>query len=140
MRDCSRLLLAGCGVVQRGNVGFSVLVSHLANHFETMKNNSLESFWNQQAAWSQATFGLDSERGPSGPLKHLAKEAIEAQKNPTDIMEYVDCLFLVFDSARRAGFTYAEIRDSAFQKLEINQKRKWQTPSKSDEAVEHVRD
>lgn len=97
------------------------------------------TFWPAQAEWSQATFGLDSERGPIGPLKHLAKEVAEVQKNPTDLMEFVDCLFLIFDSTRRAGFTFDDLRKAAWQKLEINKARKWQTPPKGDEAIEHVR-
>jgi hypothetical protein len=101
---------------------------------------SLEAFWRQQAAWSQATFGPDSERGPIGPLKHLAKEVAEVMQDPTDLMEFVDCLFLIFDSTRRAGFTFAELRAAAWKKLEINKARKWQAPPKGDEAIEHVRD
>lgn len=33
-------------------------------------------FWKDQAIWSQATFGTDEERGPVGPLKHLALEVL----------------------------------------------------------------
>ena len=40
-----------------------------------------QQFWDQQAEWSRATFGSDTERGPLGPLKHLEKEAKEAQEN-----------------------------------------------------------
>jgi hypothetical protein len=103
-------------------------------------NASLEAFWQHQAAWSQATFGADSERGPIGPLKHLAKEVAEVMQDPTDLMEFVDCLFLIFDSTRRAGFTFEQLRDAAWRKLEINKARKWQTPPKGDEAIEHVRE
>jgi hypothetical protein len=34
---------------------------------------TLERFWHELSTWSQATFGLDVERGPQEPLKHLAK-------------------------------------------------------------------
>lgn len=98
------------------------------------------TFWPAQAEWSQNTFGPDNERGPIGPLKHLAKEVAEVMQDPTDLMEFVDCLFLIFDSTRRAGFTFEELRDAAWKKLEINKARKWQTPPKGDEAIEHVRD
>jgi ParB family transcriptional regulator, chromosome partitioning protein len=100
---------------------------------------TLELFWKEQADWSQATFGLDSERGPIGPLKHLAKEAVEAQKDPTDLMEFVDCLFLTFDATRRAGFTYEQLLEGAWRKLEINKARQWTKPAKGDEPVEHDR-
>lgn len=98
----------------------------------------LAPFWNSQAEWSQATFGTDAERGPMGPLKHLAKEVAEAMKDPTDLMEFVDCLFLVCDATRRAGFRVDDLMAAAWQKLEINKARQWSKPT-SDEPVEHVR-
>ena len=115
-------------------------------------HSKAEQFWNEQAAWSRATFGSDHERGPLGPLKHLEKEAKEAQDSifgiisvpPRDTQEHleeeiVDCLFLTFDAARRAGMSFDELFEVAFRKLEVNKNRKWQT-SKPGEAVEHVRD
>jgi len=102
-------------------------------------DTNLKPFWEAQAEWSQATFGLDSERGPIGPLKHLEKEAGEAQKDPKDLMEYVDCLFLVCDATRRAGFTVEDLMVAAWGKLVINKARKWQKPTNPNEAVEHVR-
>ena len=95
-------------------------------------------FANAQAEWSQATFGLDTERGPQGPLKHLAKEVQECLADPTDRMEYADLLFLVLDASRRANIPASELLDSCFEKLEINKARTWSKPS-SDEPVEHVR-
>lgn len=116
-----------------------------------------QQFWDQQAEWSRATFGSDTERGPLGPLKHLEKEAKEAQENAEWVQknpekfdgvkqntvelrtEIADCLFLTFDAARRAGMTLDELLDTAFKKLEINKKRKWNKPT-TDGAVEHVRE
>ena len=83
---------------------------------------------------------MDSERGPIGTLKHLAKEAKEAQDNPTDITEYADCLFLTIDAARRAGFSWRQLLQAAFNKLEVNKLRTWPKPVASDEPIEHVRD
>lgn len=102
-------------------------------------DTSIDEFCRQQAAWSQSVFGTDQERGPIGALKHLAKEAVEAQQKPDDIMEYVDCLFLTVDAARRAGFSWRTLLSAAWDKLEINRKRKWGKPT-SDEPVEHVRE
>jgi hypothetical protein len=89
--------------------------------------------------WSQATFGTDRERGPLGALKHLAKEAAEAQANPEDVTEYADCLILVLDAARRAGFDVRRLVQAAAEKLEVNKARRWPKPT-SDEPVEHVRE
>jgi hypothetical protein len=100
---------------------------------------TLDQFWEELGEWSQATFGSDTVRGPQGPLKHLAKEIEEALKAPDDLEEYADLLFLVFDAARRAGFTYGQLREAVSTKLEKNKSRKWGKPS-SDEPVEHIRD
>jgi hypothetical protein len=91
------------------------------------------------AEWSQQTFGPDNVRGPLGPLKHLEKEAREAQKEPTDLTEYADCLLLILDASRRAGFSVDQVIDAAFVKLEVNKARTWPKPV-DDMPVEHVRD
>lgn len=101
-------------------------------------NTDLRAFWQAQSEWSQATFGTDKERGPLGSLKHLAKEALEAQADPTDLMEFTDCLFLIFDATRRAGFTFDQLQEAAWQKLAINKARQWPKMGAND-AVEHVR-
>ena len=100
---------------------------------------SLSEFWDCLAEWSQATFGNDNVRGPSGPLKHLAKEVQEAIVKPDDLEEYADLLLLVFDSCRRAGFTFEDLRQASNVKLKVNRARIWGPPSASDEPIEHVR-
>lgn len=99
---------------------------------------SLSEFWEMQAQWSRATFGADNERGPKGPLLHLQKEVAEVLAKPDDLEEYVDCLFLVFDATRRAGFSFEDLRRMANQKLKKNMARRWQRPT-SDAPVEHDR-
>jgi NTP pyrophosphatase (non-canonical NTP hydrolase) len=109
----------------------------------------IRQFWNEQAAWSQATFGMDTERGPIGAVKHLRKEVDEVleilqyeEPNPYReklLEEFADCLFLLFDSCRRAGFGFKDLVRAAFVKLAKNKTRIWPTPTKSDEPVEHQR-
>lgn len=89
-----------------------------------------------QSKWSQATFGTDAERGPIGPLKHLALEAVEAQENPKDVTEYADCLLLILDASRRAGFHLGELIEAAVEKQAQNKLRTWAKPT-SDEPVMH---
>lgn len=96
-----------------------------------------EALWNEHSKWSQDTFGTDAEVGPIGPLKHLAKEAMEAEERPADFFEYADCLLLVMDSARRAGLTPMTLITAAHLKLETNKKRKWPEP-KDGEPREHI--
>jgi hypothetical protein len=98
----------------------------------------VHQFWVEHAAWSQATFGWDWERGPIGALKHLSKEALEAAENVGDLEEYADCLLLLFDATRRAGFSLDELLTAAFLKLDKNKKRQWQKPTAGDQPIEHV--
>ena len=102
---------------------------------------SFNRFWDEQSKWSQETFGPDTERDPIGPLKHLAKEAKEAQADPKDLKEYVDCQFLVVDAARRAGFTKEQLLEGCFEKLEENKNRDWPDwrTAPADEAIEHIK-
>lgn len=97
------------------------------------------NFWNGLSKWSQDTFGLDKDRGHYGPLLHLKKEVDEVLENPADIIKYADCIFLVYDAARRAGFSYEQLEQACFEKLQINKARAWPKPI-SDQPVEHVRE
>lgn len=108
-------------------------------------HNRPQQFWDEHAEWSQKTFGTDEERGPLGALKHLEKEAREAQNEVNGVRgnyklheEISDCLFLTFDAARRAGMTLDCLLDVAFRKLAKNKTRVWDKPN-GDEPVEHVR-
>ena len=95
----------------------------------------------RHANWSRKTFGPDSERGAIGPLNHLEKEIKEVQEAPGDIYEYVDCLLLVMDASRRAGFDQKQLIHAAYQKLEENKNRSWPDwkTSSLDNPMEHIR-
>lgn len=86
--------------------------------------------------WSEKTFGTSEERGPIGPLKHLQKEVEEALEAPDDASEYADCLILIIDAARRAGFDIDELLHATHCKMKINRHRKWAKPT-SDEPIFH---
>ncbi len=100
----------------------------------------LRELWVSQSEWSQKTFGTDQERGPIGALKHLEREAKEAWENPSDIVEYADCLLLILDASRRAGFALEALVDAACAKHEVNKGRTWPAPAEGDEPTEHVRE
>jgi len=96
----------------------------------------------KQQKWSEATFGNDMERGPLGALKHLEKEAREAQQavgTPEIRMELADCFLLIMDASRRAGIDIEDLIDAAREKHAINRMRTWPKPV-GDEPVEHVRE
>ncbi len=94
-----------------------------------------------QSEWSQATFGTDLQRGPIGTLKHLAKEVQECLNEPNDVKEYADCLILILDASRRAGFSADELVAAGLAKMAENRQRQWPPfdPANIDKPVEHVR-
>lgn len=75
--------------------------------------------------WASGTFGTAQQRGPVGPLHHLAKEANETAEDPTNIVEYADCLIIFLDAMWRAGFTLQQVVDAAHSKMKVNRARKW---------------
>lgn len=91
-----------------------------------------------QAAWSQATFGSDVERGPIGALLHLEREAREAAENPADVTEYADCLLLILDASRRAGLDPLKLIRAAQEKMKVNKSRVW-PKTVGDVPTEHAR-
>lgn len=76
----------------------------------------------EHAEWSQTTFG---NVGPTGPLKHLSKEALEAAAEPGDLSEWADMQFLLWDAQRRAGITDEQITQAMIEKLTVNKQREW---------------
>lgn len=115
----------------------------------------LEALLRRQAPWSDKQFGTPMERGPQGPLDHLADpekgEAFEAltaaqalakgvqdfrmKGVPTfqevealeqDLLEELaDCVLLLLDANRRAGFTYTHLVDRCYDKMGRNERREW---------------
>ncbi|EBA1889475.1 DUF550 domain-containing protein [Salmonella enterica] len=90
----------------------------------------------EHAEWSDATFG---DVGPIGPLKHLSKEALEAAAEPSDLSEWADMQFLLWDAQRRAGISDGEITAAMVEKLEINKSRQWPEP-KDGEPRLHIKE
>lgn len=108
-------------------------------NIELAERRTVHGLWDALADWSRKTFGSDAKRGPVGPLKHLASEVEEAIAAPQDLVEYADCLMLLFDAARRAGFNLDALLHAANEKLIVNKGRKWPTP-RDDEPTRHVED
>lgn len=89
--------------------------------------------------WSASTFGTAKERGPLGPLRHLEKEAAEAQADCGDLTEYADCLIVLLDATWRAGFSSDQLVNEAIAKMLINEKREWPKVTDPNAPVEHDR-
>ncbi|CAB1217907.1 hypothetical protein SFB9_2660 [Klebsiella michiganensis] len=90
----------------------------------------------EHAEWSQATFG---NVGPVGPLKHLSKEALEAAADPSDLSEWADMQFLLWDAQRRMGISDELITRAMIEKLAINKTRQWPEP-KDGEPRLHIKE
>ncbi|WP_439823317.1 dATP/dGTP pyrophosphohydrolase domain-containing protein [Enterobacter roggenkampii] len=90
----------------------------------------------RHAAWSQETFG---DVGPIGPLKHLAKEALEAAAAPDDLSEWADLQFLLWDAQRRAGISDGEITAAMEEKLKVNMARQWPEPKDGEPRI-HIKE
>lgn len=101
--------------------------------------DKLDELVGRQSKWSQETFGTDAERGPIGALRHLELEAREAAESPDRIEEYADCLLLLLDATRRAGWKLETLVDAALVKQKVNQSREWPKPTEAETPIEHVR-
>ena len=89
----------------------------------------------RHAEWSEKTFG---NVGPIGPLNHLSKEALEAAADPSDLSEWADMQFLLWDAQRRAGITDEQITVALEEKLKVNMARQWPEP-KDGEPRLHIK-
>lgn len=108
----------------------------LANYPPAQPAKDREQVRREHAEWSQATFG---NVGPVGPLKHLAKEAMEAAAEPDDLSEWADMQFLLWDAQRRAGITDEQITKAMIEKLAVNKQRSWPEP-KDGEPRLHIKE
>lgn len=98
-----------------------------------------------QAKWSQETFGSDDERGPTGALRHLAKEAAEAESavggdQAKLLEELADCFLLLLDAMRRSKFKLWDLLRASHAKMAVNKSRRWPKPVDAVTPVEHVRE
>lgn len=90
----------------------------------------------EHAGWSDKTFGCV---GPVGPLKHLSQEALEAAAIPSDLLEWADMQFLLWDAQRRAGISDAEITAAMEEKLKVNMARQWPEPEDGEPRL-HIKE
>lgn len=97
----------------------------------------LQKFQDDLAQWTDATFG--ENRAPSRSLHHLKEEVEELILDEYDHYEYADAFILLLDCARRAGLTAKDLLAKAYEKLEINKKRKWGPPD-ANGVRHHIKD
>lgn len=132
--------------VDRGGCGYLFTVNPVTPHADERRiillyrhaqpASEREQVRQEHAEWSQETFG---NVGPVGPLKHLSKEALEAAAEPSDLSEWADMQFLLWDAQRRAGITDDQITQAMIDKLAVNKQREWPEP-KDGEPRLHIKE
>lgn len=116
------------------------------------RDNKLTTFLTDHAEWSKKTFGNFQDRGPAGPLKHMAKEVPEAIEAYEELMGYsstdealegyrfelADLFLLLVDTVHRSQWSFDGLVEYAKIKLERNKLRTWDIPQ-PDQPCEHRR-
>ena len=77
-------------------------------------------------AWAQRAFPNESVQGK---LEHLQEEVNELRENTNDKEEWADCFLLLFDAARKNGYTFDDIANLILRKYQKNLKRSWKEDS-----------
>ena len=132
LHQISEILSKAAAQSDGGNLGYA-----MADAVKVIDGMiSRELVRREHAAWSLATFG---DVGPVGPLKHLSEEALEAAAEPSDLSEWADMQFLLWDAQRRAGISDEQITQAMIKKLAINKVRQWPEP-KDGEPRLHIKE
>jgi hypothetical protein len=96
-------------------------------------DGTLSGVLEESATWSEETFPLST---PQSIANHLAREAEELKKNPTDEMEMADVQLLL---NHLVAITGTNIVKASRKKLDINRARQWGEID-SEGVVEHIRE
>lgn len=105
-------------------------------------DEKVRRLWEELASWSQATFGLDTERDAYPVLNHLLREVEEARREMDRKVlhwEIADCFLLILDAARRTGMDLQDLTVLAITKLDENRERQW-AEADAEGVIEHVRE
>lgn len=93
----------------------------------------------RQREFSLKTFGPGTRE--KGVIDHMRKELGEIEKDPSDLLEWVDMILLALDGAWRQGHSPEAIAAGIAAKQTRNESRgwpDWRTMS-PDQAIEHDR-
>jgi len=104
-----------------------------------MKFDLEEHLWRQRG-WSELTFGPGNTT--LGIIDHIKKELAEIERDPKDIVEWIDVVILALDGAWRNGASPADIIAALVGKQEENERRKWPDwrTAEPGKAIEHIRE
>lgn len=86
--------------------------------------------------WQEKQFG--DKRSVAGAAAHLARELREIERNPNDLEEHADALFMLLQVYAVCGVPLRAVFHAAAKKLEKNRQRTWQEPD-GEGVIEHDR-
>lgn len=128
----------------------------LVDGFDRLEGSGWRDFLERKSVWSELTFGAGQRT--KGIVAHIRKELAEIEADPLDLMEWIDVANLAMDGFWRAFFVKYQPDDTHHdphgnmhwraaaefvwliqRKAEINEARRWPTPTSDDLPVEHVR-
>lgn len=101
--------------------------------------SDIASYLVRQIKWSRHTFGPAMRTG--GIIEHIGKELVEVEKDPFDLLEWIDIIILALDGYWRHGGSAHRLMDVLCAKQQKNFARQW--PNWRDvpdgTAIEHKR-
>lgn len=99
----------------------------------------MQTLFNKLTSWQRETFGQATVKSKICHLREEVEELLEAveRDSPNRRLEYADCFLLLFGAAEADGMMLDDIESAIWEKLHINQKRKWGNPDKNG-VVNHI--
>ncbi len=99
-----------------------------------------KTFMEDMIKWNLRTFGPGERL--SGTVKHIKKELKEIEKEPHDLIEWVDVILLAMNGAFRHGHSGQDIIEAIHKKVEINKNRVWANWEETPEGqpITHVKE
>ena len=107
---------------------------YISDFFDVRTLFHANSVFNDVHRWQKDQF---PERTPHSVATHLAKEAGELAKEPTNITEAADVLMLFTGLMRENGWSLGDVAVAIEHKLMVNKQRAWGQPD-ADGVVEHL--
>jgi len=106
---------------------------------KVVDTDPLTAYLRRQREWSLRTFGPGFRT--DGVLNHIRKELGEVEKEPHDLMEWIDIVILAFDGFWRHGGSPERVMMLLQKKQDKNFARNWPDwrERSEDQAIEHDR-
>ncbi len=99
-------------------------------------NDKWQDLQDDIAAFTDRTFG--HQETPVPKLHHLREEVGELIEEPTDHLEWADCMILLIDAAAKGGYSMDDLYGFIQEKMDINKARTWGEPDENG-VMRHVK-